>query len=267
MRRCRGSRLWNWLWLRIGLLLLLISSLPSTRAAGSVNVSIPNTSSEIVYTPFLCNGTVPADDPGCKGGWNATDIAGIATVSTQGPDPDGADIVPQMFMAFRASALYMSTSAVSNATANFTVASTTTSTSTVFDSSAGLVAILNLDESQLTTLTITFIPGQNVSQLDIGSILVAVTDPTETASFLPTMSLPPSMTLPTFLPQSTASPSSASASPSSSSSTQSLSHRAQIAEALGLVLGLGVGLALTAGAVFFWWRRRRRLREQDNMWF
>jgi len=265
MLRRRFTLSWNSTWLH---LCLIFASLPRP-AAASVNVSIPNTSPEIVYTPFLCNSTFPANDPDCKGAWNATQIGGIATVSTDGPDPDGLNIVPQMFMTFRASALYMSTSVVSNATANFTVSSPTTTISRLVDSAAGLVALVNLVETDLTTLTITFVPGSDISQLDIGSILVTVTDPTETASFLPTMSLPPSMSLPTFLPTSTASSSSsASASPSSSStSTHSLSHRAQIAEALGLCLGLGVGLSIIAGAVFFWWRRRRRLQAQNNSWF
>ncbi|KAJ7876288.1 hypothetical protein B0H13DRAFT_2055699 [Mycena leptocephala] len=264
MLRRRISFLWTCFWLWI-----VISSLPATCAAGSVNVSISNTAPQIVYTPFLCNNTTSLiSNPDCKGGWNVSDIAGIQTVSTTGPDVNGAEIIPQMFMAFRASALYMSTSVVSNATANFTVTSTSSSISTVVDSAAGLIALVNLVESELTTLTITFIPGQDISQLDIGSILVAVTDPDTTSSFLPTLTLPPSMTLPTFTPQTTAS-SSLSVSASPSSTQRSLAHRAQIAEALGLVLGLGVGLTLIAGVAFFWWRRRRRQQRarQENAWF
>ncbi|KAF7356966.1 hypothetical protein MVEN_01032800 [Mycena venus] len=267
LSRCSGVEyppLWIWIWLWVVSL-----SLPVTRAAGSVNVSIANTSPAIVYTPFLCNATSLISDPGCSGGWNASAIAGIPTVSTTGPTPDGADIVPQMFMAFRASALFMSTSAISNASANFTVTSSSLTLSRVVDSAAGVIAIVNLVESELTTLTITFVPGQSVSQLDIGSILMTVTDPDVTSSFLPTMTLPPSITLPTFIPQSTTASSSLSASPSSTSTHRSLAHRAQIAEALGLVLGLGVGLTLIAGAAFYWWKRRRRLQaaQQTNSWF
>ncbi|KAJ7173614.1 hypothetical protein C8R46DRAFT_893407 [Mycena filopes] len=253
---------WTWLWL------LLISSLPRAQAAGSVNVSIANTSPQIIYTPFLCNATTLTADPGCLGAWNETSLGGIPIVSTTGPAIEGADIVPQMFMAFRASALYMSTSVASNASANFTVSSASITASRVINSGEGLVAIVGLAETELTTLTITFIPGQAASQLDIGSILITVTDPDSTSSFLPTMTLPPSITLPTFIPTSTA-PSS-STSPSSTKSPQTLSHRAQIAEALGLVLGLGVGLSIIAGAILFWWKRRRRLRAeraQTNAWF
>jgi len=50
----------------------------------------------------------------------------------------------------------------------------------------------------------------------------------------------------------------------------SVAHHAQIAEALGIVIGLGVGLTLIAGASFYWWRRRRRrlqVANQPNMWF
>ncbi|KAJ7849945.1 hypothetical protein B0H14DRAFT_2355859 [Mycena olivaceomarginata] len=245
-------RTWFWLWS-----VATLSLLPVTRAAGS-NVSIPNTAPQIVYTPFLCNATSLVSDPGCSGGWNVSAIAGIPTVSTTGPAPDGGEIVPQMFMAFRASALYMSTSASSNATANFTVTSASLTLSRVINSAAGLIAIVDLVASELTTLTITYVPGTDVAQLDIGSILVTVTDPAVTSSFLPTMTLPPSMSLPTFIPKSTSSP---------SATPRSLTHRAQIAEALGLVLGLGVGLSLIAGTAFFWWRRRRRLQQQNNSWF
>ncbi|KAJ7708755.1 hypothetical protein B0H17DRAFT_364392 [Mycena rosella] len=190
LRRRFTLKIWTWTWLW-----LLIASLPVCRAA-SVNVSVSNTSPEIVYTPFVCNSSSLIADPGCKGAWwvvcagcyaprtayalnrNVTNIAGIPTVSTTGPDPEGANIVPQMFLAFRASALYISTSAVSNATANFSVSSASNTVSRVVASAAALVAIVNLVEAELTTLTITFVPGQNISQLDIGSILITVSDPT-----------------------------------------------------------------------------------------
>ncbi|KAJ6624845.1 hypothetical protein B0H10DRAFT_1784038 [Mycena sp. CBHHK59/15] len=263
--RCTG---W-WIWTS---LCLFISSLPVIQAAGSVNVSVPSTSAQIVYTPFVCNASTVAADPDCKGAWRIYDLAGADIVSTDGPDPEGANIVPQMFISFRASALYLGTSVLSNATANFTVSSPTSSISTSVDTSADLVAIVGLVESQLTTLTITFIPqtGQNVSQLDIGSILMTVTDPTDTTSFLPTMTLPPSISLPTFIPQSTSSSSGSASSTSSpaASSTHSTSHRAQIAEALGLVLGLGA-LVLIMGTALFYWRQRRRQKaaSQNNAWF
>ncbi|KAJ7065298.1 hypothetical protein C8F01DRAFT_1248895 [Mycena amicta] len=229
-------------------------------AAGSVNISISNIAPQIIYTPFLCNASSLIVDPNCSGAWNATNIAGIPTVSTRGPSLEGGDIVPQMFMAFRASALYLSTSVSSNATANFTISSTSGSDTKIVDSAAGLVAIINLVETELTSFVVTFIPGTNSSQLDIGSILLTVSNPDATSSFLPTMTLPPSISLSTF------SPTSSSAS-SSTTSPRSLPHRAEIAEALSLVLGLGVGLSVIAGALFFWWRRRRRLREARQTWF
>ncbi|KAF8196868.1 hypothetical protein K438DRAFT_1825693 [Mycena galopus ATCC 62051] len=252
--------LWTWIWLWVVILTLSVT----TQAQGSANVSIANTSPQIVYTPFLCTQEALISDPDCSGGWNVTNIAGIPTVSTLGPASNGAEIVPQMFIAFRASALYMSTSVTSNASANFSIASPSRSLSTVVNSTLDLIYIVDLLESELTTLTITFIPGQNVSRLDIGSILVTVTDPDDPASFLPTMTLPPSMTLPTFTPTASSSP---SASASSTSAGQSLPHRAEIAEALGLVLGLGVGLTLIFGTAFFWWKRRRRLQAAEQSWF
>ncbi|KAK7031485.1 hypothetical protein R3P38DRAFT_817121 [Favolaschia claudopus] len=258
----------SWQWL--ALLLVILSVVPITQAAGSVNVSIANTSPQIVYTPFLCNVTagVTSDNPDCSGGWNASSVSGIPTVTTRGAAPEGAELVPQMFLSFRASALYMFTSGVSNASANFTVTSSSLTLSRVVDTAVGLVAIVNLNETQLTSLTISFMPGQNASRLDIGSILVTVPDAQATSSFLPTLTLPPSISLPTFIPQTTTA--SSSSSPSPTSTPRSLSHRAQIAEALGLVLGLGVGLTLLAIVAFFWWKRRRRLRaeaQRENSWF
>nr|GAT56614.1 predicted protein [Mycena chlorophos] len=229
------------------------------RAAGSANVSVSNTAPEIEYTPFLCNAPSSASNSGCSGGWNATNIGGIPTVSTFGPASGGEDIVPQMFMAFRASAFYMSTSVDSNATANFTVASNTSLQTHVVNSADGLVSIVGLDETQLTSLVITFIPQSNASQLDIGSILLTVSDPDATSSFLPTETLPPSMSLPTYV--------STSATSTTTSTVQALPHRAEIAEALSLVLGVGIGLCIIAGCIFFWWRRRKKLRQQRQVWF
>ncbi|KAF7309516.1 hypothetical protein MIND_00322400 [Mycena indigotica] len=233
--------------------------------AGSANVSVSNTAHEIIYTPFLCNATTVLIDPDCSGAWqvqrNTTNIGGIPTVSTRGPSPEGANIIPQMFMAFRASALYLSTSVISNATANFTITSKSVSATRIVNSAAGLVAIVNLVESELTTLAVTFIPQTTVSRLDIGSILLTVSNRAATSSFLPTMSLPPSMSPPTFIPSTSASPF------PSKAAARSLPHRAAVTEALSLVLGLGVGLSIIVSALFFWWRRRRRLKETRQTWF
>ncbi|KAJ7282020.1 hypothetical protein C8J57DRAFT_1299194 [Mycena rebaudengoi] len=220
------TSLWTWTWL-----LGVFSSLPGICAAGPVNVTIPNTSPQIVYTPFICNTTTIPSNPECKGAW--------------------------------ASALYVTTSTSSNASANFTVASPSISLSSVVDTSAGLIAIINLVESELTTLTITFIPGESNSQLELGSMLMTVTNATATSSFLPTMTLPPSMSLPTFIIHSTSS----SPSPSSTNSPQGSNHKKQITIALSLVLGLGVGLSIILGTAFFYWRKRKRQRDamQENM--
>ncbi|KAJ6485782.1 hypothetical protein C8R45DRAFT_282069 [Mycena sanguinolenta] len=247
--------------------LVILSLSVNAQTAASVNVSVVNTSPQIAYTPFICTSAASlSSDPDCLGGWNVTTISEIQTVTTTGPAPNGAEIIPQMFMTFRASALYMSTSAISNASANFTVTSSSLTVSRVIDTAVGLIGIVDLLESELSTLTITFIPGQNVSRLDIGSILVTVTDPDDPSSFLPTMTLPPSMALPTFTPHTT---SSLSSSPSPTNTQHSLPHRAEVAEALGLVLGLGVGLTIIVSVAFFWWKRRRRLQaaQQNNSWF
>ncbi|KAJ7623597.1 hypothetical protein FB45DRAFT_926185 [Roridomyces roridus] len=248
LRRRSGS----WAWITPRILSLCLFLVPSTYAA--VNVSVQNTDPDIVYTPFICDASTPgsSNNPNCTGGWNATQVGTIHVVSTTGPDPDGGSIIPQMFMAFHASALYMSTSTV--------------------DTTAGLVVIIGLDESVLTTLTITYDPGTSgsnaVRRLDIGAILLTVTDPNDTTSFLPSMTLPSSTTLPTFVPQtSTSTTTSASA---SSTTSQSPSQHIPMAEVLGLAIGLGLGLTTILGvaAFFVWWhsRLRRQHTEQSMQW-
>ncbi|KAF7317801.1 hypothetical protein MKEN_00868000 [Mycena kentingensis (nom. inval.)] len=245
----------------VWLLALLFRVLPAAGAA--TNISIANSSPQIVFTPFVCeDASALASDPECSGAWNATNIAGRPTIRTRGPALGGSNIVPQMFMVFRASALYLSTSVESTAIANFTVSSKTGTATQIVDTSAGLVAIINLDESVLTSLVVTFVPGTNASVLDIGSILLTVSDSTATSSFLPTMTLPPSMSLPTFVLPTT------SAGASSTSTPRTLAHREQIALALSIVLGVGVGLSVIAAAIFLWWRKRRRRKQRETQtWF
>jgi len=246
------SRIWG--------LRVLVVALLNCQAWCQQNVSVSNTSPQIIYTPFLCNATTVTSNPDCKGAWRVMNINGTNVVSTDGPDAEEANIIPQMFFQFRASALYLTTSVLSNATANLTVFAGSTVIPATLNTSVGLVDIVNLIESDITTLTITFVPGPIPSRLDIGSLWLAVTNDTATSSFLPSMTLPPSMSLPTFTPPSStaSSTSSASSSTSSASNTRTQIHKKLIKDALGLVLGLGLGLTFLTGIGLYYWKRRRR---------
>ncbi|KAG6834318.1 hypothetical protein H0H93_010504 [Arthromyces matolae] len=92
----------------------------------------------------------------------------------------------------------MSTSPFANATTNITISNNGTVLAAVFNSSVGMVSILNLVESQLSTVAITFIPVALPTRLDIGNITLTVTGNPSTSAFLPTMTLPPSASLPIF---------------------------------------------------------------------
>lgn len=67
---------------------------------------------------------------------------------------------------------------LSNATANFTIFAGSTVISETLNTSVGLVDIVNLIESEITTLAITFVPGLTPSRLDIGSLWIAVQNDT-----------------------------------------------------------------------------------------
>jgi len=222
------------------------------------NITILNTSPQIDYSPFLCNVTgSDSFDPSCLGGWQVLTLGGETIVTTEGPGPQGANIVPQMFLEFQAAALFFTTSSSSNATINITVTAGSTSIATSANSSVGVAAILNLPESETTTLTVTFSPGQIPSHLDIGNFKLEVTANSSPSSFLPTPTLPPTVSLPGFSVPSTLT-SSTSTTPSSSAQSSNSSHKQLVADAVGLTVGLGIGLTLVTLLGFYTWKRRRR---------
>ncbi|RDB18528.1 hypothetical protein Hypma_000235 [Hypsizygus marmoreus] len=247
--------------------LLLILSIAHGSQAQSINthsnkrnITIPSTSAQIVYTPFVCNASTALTNPRCDGAWQIIDLHKQTFVSTNGPAPASANIIPQMFLRFRASALYLSTSALSNSTTNITVSNNGTSTAAVFNSSVGVIAVINLPEAETTTVAITYIPDADApfpSRLDIGSLMLTVSDNPATSVFLPSMTLPPSSAPPTFTPHPT---STNTPSQSAEPQPQSASNRTKIAEAVGITIGLGLGLTAFSVLGYVCWRRRRRRR-------
>ncbi|KAJ3881598.1 hypothetical protein F5051DRAFT_425713 [Lentinula edodes] len=201
--------------------------------------------------------------PNCLGGWQVLSSGGGTIVSTEGAGPVGANIIPQMFLQFRASALFLSTSPSSNASFEIAVSAGNASVSVSANSSIGVAAILNLPENETTTLSLTFIPGQSPSHLDIGTIAITVTDNSSISSVLPTPTLPPTISLPSFISSTSSSIPSGTSTPSSQSSNSS--HKQLVTDAVGLTVGLGLGLTLVASLGYYTWKRRRR-RQGDAEW-
>ncbi|KAF8075195.1 hypothetical protein FPV67DRAFT_1381461, partial [Lyophyllum atratum] len=214
------------------------------------NVTVSSTTPQIVYTPSVCDASTPNANEQCSGAWQVIDLNGTTLVSTNGPAPDrdSISIIPQMFFKFRASALYLSTSFQSNATTNITVSNNGTIRSAVFNSSAGMVFILNLVESEISTVAVTYVPEAFPARLDIGDLLLTVTDDPATSVFLPSMTLPPTASLPTIgSPEPTI----------SSVPVRDNAKRTLIAQAVGITLGLSLGLTAVAVLAYIFWRRRR----------
>ncbi|GLB41581.1 hypothetical protein LshimejAT787_1001810 [Lyophyllum shimeji] len=244
-----SPRIWAWF-----PFLLLLSLAEWTQAQSILhNVTVTSTTPQIVYTPFVCGPSAANTDEQCSGAWRVLDLNGTTLVSTSGPAPDSSNtsIIPQMFFQFRASALHLSTSSLSNATTNITVSNNGTIIAKVFNSSVGMVAVLNLRESEISTVAVTFIPDAFPARLDIGNLVLSVTGDPATSAFLPSMTLPPTASLPAFgtpLPTTSSAP------------DPGTTKRTLIAQAVGITLGLSFGLTAVAVIAYICWRRRRRRR-------
>ncbi|KAF5379405.1 hypothetical protein D9615_006494 [Tricholomella constricta] len=253
--------------------LILLSFPIRTQAQSSQrNITVPSDAPQIVYTPFVCDVSSGSANTGkeCDGAWQVISLKDATFVSTNGPAP-GVDIVPQMFFRFRganpqssklsrntdilwrskASAFYLSTSSLSNATTNITVSNNGTTSAAAFNSSVGIVSVYNLPESTISTVAITFIPDASPTRLDIGDIILTVAGEPVTSIIFPTETLPPTASLPTF---GTPSPTSAP------TPVQASSNRRLIAQAVGITLGLSLGLTTVAVLLYVFWRHRRRRR-------
>ncbi|KAG1739001.1 hypothetical protein EDB19DRAFT_1712437 [Suillus lakei] len=219
-------------------------------------VVLGSTDPDIVYLPSLCN----VSDTGCLSAWqifidfpsiNGTPV--IATTTT-GPIPQTGNTVPQLFLTFRASALYLRTSPFSNATVNFSITadpSGVTITNQV-NTTTNLIIADNLPESQTTTLAVTFLQGSSPTRFDVESITLNVTNSSATSSFLPTPSLPTSSFPPNPPPSST----------STVNSNTSQRTGIIVGATLGGVLG-PLALSIAGFFVYRWWRRRRRRLQVD----
>ncbi|KAF8997852.1 hypothetical protein BDQ17DRAFT_1428752 [Cyathus striatus] len=266
---CKLAVLWCYLGYRLvsllpaySALLLFLLSVISPLVGADRNVTIPVNSTQITYTPFLCNATVANPDAQCAGAWRTiVNSTGGALVSTDGPDPAANNIIPQMFLRIQAKTIFLQPSIFSNATANITVSESDITVSTLFNTSLGPATILNLNSSVTTMVAISYVEISEDPDaiLEVEGLIITVDDDTPSSSILPTQTLPPSISMPTFSPPSPTSTPSPSPTP-----PPSPSRRRMIAEAVGLTVGLGLGLTALSAAAFYYWRRRRRERLQTD---
>ncbi|KAG2345854.1 hypothetical protein BDR05DRAFT_960165 [Suillus weaverae] len=144
-------------------------------------VVLGSTDPDIVYLPPLCN----VSNMGCLSAWQIyiqfPSINGtpVIVTSTTGPIPQTGNAVPQLFLTFRASALYLLASPFSNATVNFSLTadpSGVTITKQFNTNIDQLIIANNLPESQTTTLGITFLQGLSPTRFDVESITLNVTN-------------------------------------------------------------------------------------------
>ncbi|KIM90232.1 hypothetical protein PILCRDRAFT_1576 [Piloderma croceum F 1598] len=170
------------------------------------NITLESTAPEIVWSPALCN--VSLNDSNCISAWRVSeDVLGAEITSTNGPDSVTGDIIPQMFLSFRGSAIYIRTSPQSTATVNvsFSSPSVAMHTDAQVNSSIGWISAVNLSEDVAFTITITYVPNfgsqdGDGGRLDIQFIILTVSNISAISSFLPSMALPSSSTPPISSP-------------------------------------------------------------------
>ncbi|KAG1857378.1 hypothetical protein DFJ58DRAFT_330350 [Suillus subalutaceus] len=212
-------------------------------------VVLGSTNPDIVYLPSLCN----VSNTGCFSAWqqiyvDCPSINGtpVIVTSTTGPIPQTGNTVPQLFLTFRASTLYLRTSPLSNATVNFSLTadpSGVTITKQV-NTNISLIIADNLPESQTTTLGVTFLQSLSPTRFDVESITLNVTNSSATSSYLPAPTLPISSFPPSLSPSST------------NTVISNTSQRTGII--IGATLGGVLGSLVISIAGFFVYRRWRR---------
>ncbi|KAF9224155.1 hypothetical protein BS17DRAFT_780574 [Gyrodon lividus] len=146
------------------------------RVFAQQNVILSSTNPDIIYNPPPCSPSFIIT--GCVSPWQLSNdtVPGTTIVSTNGPIPEAGNVVPQMFLSFRASTLYLRTTSLSNATVNLTLTAepTDVSITTQLNTSISLIVVINLPETQTTTLGVTFLPGDLPTRFDVESITLTV---------------------------------------------------------------------------------------------
>ena len=165
-----------------------------------------------------------------------------------------------------ASALYILTSPLSNATVNITVSANGVAISNLFDSTIGSASVVSLPQNSTTTFSATFVPALSPTLFGVQALLITVPAnayglpsfhanlllmiiPRTSTSFLPTFSDPPTNALPTFIPPPP--------NPSPSAPSNRTSKNVMIAQAIGITVGISLGLTALAALAFYCWKRWR----------
>jgi len=226
--------------------------------ARSHNVTLKSTAKQIVWSPALCN-NASLNKTNCTSAWRmSNDVPGTNVTSTNGPDLATGSIIPQMFLTFRGSAIYIRTSSLSTAITNMSLSSASSTDMLLqVNSSIGWISAIGLPNDVALTLALTYVPdlsGQNgdSGRLDIRSIIITVPNVTATSSYLPSIVLPTASTPPTFSHSSTSTP---------------VTHKKSKGAIIGQTVGpaLGAILLISAGAALVFWRqRRRRVKVEEN---
>ncbi|KZT68714.1 hypothetical protein DAEQUDRAFT_317870 [Daedalea quercina L-15889] len=231
--------------MRCWLLFLLFTLFRATVVAG--NVTIQSTAPEIVYSPPACNATAST----CQSAWQivpSLDDPDVLVTTTSGPTNGSAALVPQLFLTFTGTTLYIRTSSASTAVTNVSLATQYPDfaiTSRVDTATAnGLITVVGLPSDRATTLTMTYVASEAETRLEISNITIVTTSNASPFSSSP---LPSSTTIPTFSP---------AISPAMTAYTSKQTRDDIVAEVLGAILGVVLCLFVVAGLVF--WRKRRK---------
>ncbi|KAI9507675.1 hypothetical protein F5148DRAFT_1202914 [Russula earlei] len=231
-------------------------------SSGSPNrvivATIENTDPRISYLPSVCNETAVSSSSKCNAPWQVVPLSGATSgtvTSTFGPTSASGNLVPQLFLVIRGTSFILTTSAVSNATANVTVLASPSdvSVTTSFDSSAGSISTVNLPPDQDVTLAVTYLlsPDGEPTRLDIDSVIVFSPDRGHTS--LTSTPLPSSSSLPSFII------------PAPSASITASRPKSSLSQPKGTIVGeslagfFGIILIFISIYVLYRWSRRRRL--------
>lgn len=235
------------------------------RAYAEIVTTIENTDPRISYLPSVCNNTGVSPPSSCTAPWQVVVLAGASSgtvTSTFGPTSTGGNLIPQLFLVFRGTSFVLSTSSVSNATANVTVLASPSNVfvTSTFDSSAGSILAVDLPPDQDVTLAVTYIPSQNgaPTRLDIDSVTVLSEDESHTS--LTSTPLPSSSSLPSFIIPA----------PSTPTPTPTSRPHSSLAQPKGTIVGESLagffGLILILISVYSLrrWRGRQRARTTEG---
>ncbi|KAI0289569.1 hypothetical protein BC826DRAFT_914288 [Russula brevipes] len=145
--------------------------------------TIDNVDPRISYLPSVCNNTDRSSSSTCTAAWQIVALSGATNgtvTSTFGPTAASGSLAPQLFLVLRGTSFVLTTSPLSNATANVTVLASPSNVfvSTTFNSSAGSISTIDLPLDEDVTLAVTYLPSPDgrPARLDIDMVRVVSPD-------------------------------------------------------------------------------------------